>query len=81
MYWTTGMTCCSQTGPVQKVLASATPPSYWLVEVELLELIDDRPDRLALSGSEPRHQHVDFVLLNEAPCQLLPQCVVTLTVE
>ena len=51
------------------------------VEVELLELIHDRADRLALGGSKAGHQHVDLVLLDQATCKLLPQSVVALSVD
>ena len=51
------------------------------VEVELLELVDDRPDRLALGAGEARHQHVDLVLLDQAAGELLPQRVVALAVD
>lgn len=51
------------------------------VEIELLELVHDRADRLALGGSEAGHQHVNLVLLNETPRELLPQSVVALPVN
>ena len=35
------------------------------VEIELLELVHDWSDRLTLGGSEPSHQNVNLVLLNE----------------
>ena len=50
------------------------------VEVELLELVDDRPDRLALGAGEARDQHVDLVLLDHAAGELLPDRVVALAV-
>ena len=50
------------------------------VEVELLELVDDRPDRLALGAGEARDQHVDLVLLDHAARELLPDRVVALAV-
>ena len=51
------------------------------VKVELLELIDDRADRLAFGGSKAGHQHVDLILLDEATCKLLPQSVIALSVD
>ena len=50
------------------------------VEVELLELVDDRPDRLALGAGEAGDQHVDLVLLDHAAGELLPDRVVALPV-
>ena len=51
------------------------------VEIELLELVDDRADRLALGAGESGHQHVDLVLLDQAAGELLPERVVALPVE
>jgi len=51
------------------------------VKIELLELIDDWADRLAFGGSKAGDQHVDFVLLDEAACKLLPESVIALSVD
>src|SRR6185312_11528697 len=51
------------------------------VEIKLLGLIDDRSNRLALGAGETSNQHVDLVLLYEPSRQLLPECVVALTVR
>ena len=50
------------------------------VEVELLELVDDRPDGLALGAGEARHQHVDLVLLDHPARELLPDRIIALPV-
>ncbi len=50
------------------------------VEIELLELVDDRPDRLPLGAGEARDEHVDLVLLDELARELLPDGVVALAV-
>src|SRR6185437_9957274 len=51
------------------------------IKIKLLGLIDDRSNRLALSAGETSNQHVDLVLLYEPSRQLLPECVVALTVR